>query len=222
MRVELRAAIAGLAIAAIVGVTGCSGQSWKMPTFWKGSSEPKAASTPAPAVPAPPSAEPATPAAVEPAPAPEPVVATAAAPGSEPPVVAAAPAPAVEAPKAPAPIANGFSALPELADVRFAPGQITVGSAGRKILDRVVQWLKANPAAQVMIEGHTDDLGPRDVNRAIAEQRARSVMQYLVANGIESERISVTSYGSDQPVCTAKTSACRAKNRRVRFLVRQP
>jgi peptidoglycan-associated lipoprotein len=46
-------------------------------------------------------------------------------------------------------------------------------------------------------------------------------MKYLVAKGLEPQRISVVSYGSDRPVCTEKSDACRAKNRRASFLVKQ-
>jgi peptidoglycan-associated lipoprotein len=46
-------------------------------------------------------------------------------------------------------------------------------------------------------------------------------MKYLVAKGLEPQRISVVSYGSDRPVCTEKSDGCRAKNRRASFLVKQ-
>src|ERR1041384_7855229 len=66
----------------------------------------------------------------------------------------------------------------ELADLRFRPGQIDVTKADHPVLDSVVRWLKEHPAAVLMIEGHTDDLGTRESNLAIAAQRAVSIGRY--------------------------------------------
>jgi peptidoglycan-associated lipoprotein len=142
------------------------------------------------------------------------------------PVVTATPA-APSAPadsRAPADTAassNGASRLPELVAVRFRSGQATVGKADIKALDGVVRWLKEHPGAVVVIEGHTDDLGTPSENMAIGEKRAASIMRYMVSRGLEPARISIVSYGSDQPVCAEKTDACRAKNRRADLLVKR-
>lgn len=152
---------------------------------------------------------------------PAPVAAPAeSAPGSGPTAVTARPTSAVEA--ATVPDANGFARRPELTDVHFEAGRVTVTRADVKTLEVVAGWLKEHPAALVMIEAHTDDLGARDENLVIAEKRATAIMKYLVSKGIRRERIAVSSYGPDRPLCTDKTDACRAKNRRVGFLVKQP
>jgi outer membrane protein OmpA-like peptidoglycan-associated protein len=150
--------------------------------------------------------------------APEPATATPAPVTAQPP---AAPASAAETATAPAPSSNGFTELTGLADVRFRSGQVGVVKADFKVLDSLVRWLKENPSSVVMIEGHTDDLGSRDDNLAVGEKRAASVARYLVSKGLEPARISATSVGSERPVCAEKTDACRAKNRRARFLVKQ-
>jgi peptidoglycan-associated lipoprotein len=155
------------------------------------------------------------------APAPSaPAVATATPAKDTPSVPTAMPVAKTEA--APAPSANGFVEQPALADVRFRPGLVTVGRADATALDAVVRWLKENPRTQVRIEGHTDDRGHRAENLTVGEKRATSVMKYLVAKGVEAERISIVSYGSDRPICTEQTEACRAKNRRAHFQVKQP
>jgi len=130
----------------------------------------------------------------------------------------ATPTPAVET----AATSTGFSELPALAEIRFRPGLVTVGKADVKALDGVVRWLNENPGSLVRIEGHTDDLGTPLENLAVGQKRAASVMQYLVSKGLDSQRIAIASYGSDRPVCAEKTDACRAKNRRAHFLVKQP
>jgi peptidoglycan-associated lipoprotein len=133
----------------------------------------------------------------------------------------ATPAPTAEA-AVPAPSSNGFAEVPGLADVRFRSGQVTLRKVDFKAVDDVVRWLKGHPGALVLVEGHTDDLGTREENRAVGEKRAASIMTYLVSQGLEPARVSVVSHGSDRPACAEKTDACRAKNRRARFLVKQP
>jgi len=122
------------------------------------------------------------------------------------------------APQAP----KKYTPLVGLADIRFRPGQVTVAKAEEKILDELVRWLKAHPVAMVLLEGHTDDLGTRESNLAAAESRASFIKSYLVAQGIQPMRVVIEAVGSDRPLCMEKTDACRAKNRRVHFLVRQP
>lgn len=190
----MRSAISTFAsLTIVVALGGCAGSSWQ---FWKASST----ETPA-----------------------EPAVATAtpAAAPATPSAPTTSPAPAAERAVAAAPSSNGFASLPALADVRFRSGQIAVNKADAKALDGVVRWLKANPSSQVMIEGHTDDLGNRAENLAVGEKRATSVARYLISKGLEPTRVSAVSVGSDRPVCAEKTDVCRAQNRRARFLVKQ-
>jgi peptidoglycan-associated lipoprotein len=151
---------------------------------------------------------------------PEPTVAAAA--PVTPRVQTATPTPAAETAATAALSSTGFAEPPALAEIRFRPGLVTVGKADVKALDGVVRWLKENPGALVRIEGHTDDLGTPVENLAVGQKRAASVMQYLVSKGLDSERIAIVSYGSDRPLCAERTDACRAKNRRAHFLVKQP
>ncbi len=105
--------------------------------------------------------------------------------------------------------------------MHFAPGKSEVLKADAALLDSTAAWLKQNPNWLILIEGYTDDLGTKDQNLAVSERRARSVMRYLVTKGVEPERISIASYGADRPICTEKIEGCRAKNRRVHFLVKE-
>jgi peptidoglycan-associated lipoprotein len=140
--------------------------------------------------------------------------------GSQPPGHTAATPPAART--STPPTADGFVSVPELPDLRFVSGQTTVGKADIALLDGVVRWLKDHPFASVLIEGHTDDVGSRDGNLAVSEKRVESVRHYLIEKEIEPSRISFVSYGPDRPLCIEKTNACRAKNRRIQFLVTQP
>ena len=93
----------------------------------------------------------------------------------------------------------------------------------RPKLDSLVEHLRANPTFRVVIEGHTDERGSDEYNRALAERRSLSVQVYLQNQGIEESRMQTVSYGEDRPaVPHAKTEADHQKNRRAEFLVGLP
>ena len=139
------------------------------------------------------------------------------------PSTASTPAPPpVETARPAVPSGNGFTDHPELADVRFRSGQLSVAKADHRLLETVVRWMKQNPEAVLMVEGHTDDQGTDDGNLAAGAKRAESVRAYLISRGLDPARVTITSVGSDRPLCLEKTDACRAKNRRAHFLVKQP
>jgi peptidoglycan-associated lipoprotein len=106
-------------------------------------------------------------------------------------------------------------------DVHFASGKSEVLKGDAAALDSTAAWLTQNPHWLVLIEGYTDGRGTKEQNLAVSERRARFVMSYLVTKGVEPDRISIASYGADRPLCTEKNERCRAKNRRVHFLVRE-
>jgi outer membrane protein OmpA-like peptidoglycan-associated protein len=132
----------------------------------------------------------------------------------------AAPAPPAPEAAAPAPERETFEPRAELPDVHFASGEVRVERRDLKTLDSVVAWLKANPDQLIIVEGNTDAVGPRAANLALAQRRARWVMGYLVARGVATERVTAVARGESDTACADRSAACRSKNRRVRFLVR--
>jgi peptidoglycan-associated lipoprotein len=84
-------------------------------------------------------------------------------------------------------------------------------------IDEMVAQLKADPkGAYFEIEGHTDNVGDKDVNMKIGEERAEAVARYLYEpHEIPLHRINVISYGEDKPVASNKTKDGRAQNRRI-------
>jgi peptidoglycan-associated lipoprotein len=84
-------------------------------------------------------------------------------------------------------------------------------------LDELVNKLKADPnGAFIEVEGHTDNVGPKDVNYKIGLERAEAVKRYLYEqHQIPLHKINVISYGPDKPIAPNKTKAGRAQNRRV-------
>ena len=152
-------------------------------------------------------------AAPSPAPAPAPSVPSAA-PAPPAPAPAAAPAPA------PRPVPKEFMAVAALKEVYFDFDKYDIRPEDAKTLDANATWLKSNGDNLVLIEGHCDERGTNEYNLALGERRAKATMNYLVSQGIQANRITIISYGEERPVCSEKTEACWAKNRRASFLVK--
>jgi peptidoglycan-associated lipoprotein len=81
-------------------------------------------------------------------------------------------------------------------------------------LQKIAAWLKTYPQYRFVIEGHCDDRGTREYNLALGERRATAAKNYLIALGIDGNRMQTISYGKERPVCTESTEACWAQNRR--------
>jgi outer membrane protein OmpA-like peptidoglycan-associated protein len=130
---------------------------------------------------------------------------------------------AAPAPDLPTPEATGetFIARAELPDVYFASGEIHVDRRELATLEAAAAWLRANPSQLVIVEGYTDVVGPRAANLALAQRRARWVMDYLVTKGVPAERITAVARGESGFVCADRSAACQSRNRRVHFLVRE-
>uniref|UniRef100_UPI00242AFAAF OmpA family protein n=1 Tax=Campylobacter lanienae TaxID=75658 RepID=UPI00242AFAAF len=70
---------------------------------------------------------------------------------------------------------------------------------------------------KIMIEGNCDEWGSDEYNYALGVKRAKAGKDALIAQGIAADRIEITSNGESKPVCTDKTKACDAQNRRDEF-----
>ena len=81
-------------------------------------------------------------------------------------------------------------------------------------LDRQAANLNANPGLDIVIEGHADERGTRDYNIALGLKRAQSVSEYLVAKGVNANRIKLVSYGKEKPLIKGSNEKAWAKNRR--------
>ena len=86
-------------------------------------------------------------------------------------------------------------------------------------LEKLVQLMKENPTLVIQIDGHTDDIGKPADNLVLSENRAKAVVNFLIAKGIVSKRLSYKGFGSNQPVADNNTEAGRAKNRRTEVKV---
>jgi peptidoglycan-associated lipoprotein len=81
-------------------------------------------------------------------------------------------------------------------------------------LQKQATWLKTYPQYRFVIEGHTDDRGTREYNLALGERRANAVKNYLIALGIDQNRMQTISYGKERPAVLGDNESAWAQNRR--------
>lgn len=86
-------------------------------------------------------------------------------------------------------------------------------------LEKLLAFLKENKEINIEIAGHTDNVGSSSYNLTLSENRAKSVSNYLMENGIEQGRLTYKGYGDSKPITANDTEAGRAKNRRTEFTV---
>ena len=82
-------------------------------------------------------------------------------------------------------------------------------------LDELTLILNRYGAANLVIEGHTDEVGKDDFNMTLSQKRTESVKKYLMSKGISDARLTATGFGETRPIADNKTALGRAKNRRV-------
>ncbi len=105
-------------------------------------------------------------------------------------------------------------------NIYFATGSSKLLPKSFASLKEVVQILKDNPTYKINIDGYTDNTGTAENNQVLSENRANSVKDYLVKNGIDESKITATGHGEENPIADNKTAAGRAKNRRVEMKLR--
>ena len=104
--------------------------------------------------------------------------------------------------------------------VYFAYNQSELEASQRAKLDTLLAFLNDNAGKGLIIEGHTDERGSDEYNRALGERRSLSVKNYLVNCGIAEGRIETVSYGEDKPVVpNAATESDHQLNRRCEFVI---
>jgi len=129
---------------------------------------------------------------------------------------------AARSPSALEAISRGVAAITPpgapLKDVYYAFDSVDLESEAQEILKKNAEWLRANPKVRVEVEGHCDDIGSSEYNLALGAKRAQVAKDFLVSQGIETDRLVTISYGKEAPACFDKTEECRVKNRRARFV----
>jgi peptidoglycan-associated lipoprotein len=106
--------------------------------------------------------------------------------------------------------------------VHFEYDRSEVRSGEQPKVAAVADYLKSNPAKAVKIEGHCDERGTEEYNRALGERRALALREALISLGVEAGRADTVSFGKDRPVDPGHDAAAWEKNRRGVFIVLSP
>jgi OOP family OmpA-OmpF porin len=101
----------------------------------------------------------------------------------------------------------------------FAQGKADLDPKSYPELDEVVQMLKENPAMEIRLEGHTDNVGNPKMNMELSQNRVEAVKKYMVSKGISKGRIETKAFGGTQPLKNEQTPEAKALNRRVEMRI---
>jgi peptidoglycan-associated lipoprotein len=108
--------------------------------------------------------------------------------------------------------ANGGGVIP------FAVDMSNLGEGAKAKLNPLIVWLKAHPERKARLVGHADEPGTDEYNLALGDKRARSVLAYMVADGIEPSRLSTVTFGRLRPLFRG---ADASQNSRVEIVIEQ-
>ncbi len=97
----------------------------------------------------------------------------------------------------------------------FETNKADIKPQSLKNLKEVLVVISQNPGLKLEIQGHTDNVGAKEYNQKLSEQRAQATMNYFIKNGVSSNQLTARGYGLAKPVASNETPSGRAVNRRV-------
>lgn len=106
-----------------------------------------------------------------------------------------------------------------MSDVLFDIGKYSLKADAREKLAKVSGILLSYPGLNIQVGGYTDNVGGDEMNQVLSENRAGSVRDYLVQEGVAAASVSAKGFGSTLPVASNESSTGRQQNRRVELLV---
>jgi peptidoglycan-associated lipoprotein len=106
--------------------------------------------------------------------------------------------------------------------VHFTFDSSAVRAADKSKIASVADYLKANPAVAVRVEGNCDERGTEEYNRSLGERRALAIRELLIRSGVDAGHVFTRSFGKDQPAATGHDEAAHSKNRRGEFVLVLP
>ncbi|MBK8497486.1 MAG: OmpA family protein [Flavobacteriales bacterium] len=101
--------------------------------------------------------------------------------------------------------------------IHFAYKSAVLEPGSEQVLEGITDLMRQHPELQLVIEAHTDDIGGRQYNLGLSQERAMSVVGYLVEHGVLLDRLVPVGHGKNQPIASNKTEEGRSQNRRVEF-----
>lgn len=107
-----------------------------------------------------------------------------------------------------------------LETIYFDYNEASIREDSKQVLNRVADILSKSETTRIEVEGHCDVRGSTEYNLHLGERRARSVMKYLVAQGVEPKQVLIISYGEERPEDLGMSESAHGKNRRSELLKR--
>lgn len=105
--------------------------------------------------------------------------------------------------------------------VHFATNKAVILRDSFALLDQVADAIKTNALKKVLVEGHTDNQGPKELNLKLSADRANAVRAYLLKKGIAADALEAKGFGDTKPVAPNMTAKGREANRRVEFTIEE-
>lgn len=112
-----------------------------------------------------------------------------------------------------------FEILSETGAIYFRSGSAALDSNSFALLNTAIDIISRCPTLEIVVAGHTDSAGSDEINLNLSILRANSVLNHLVANGIEAERVTAIGFGETRPVAPNNSARNRSRNRRIEFTV---
>jgi outer membrane protein OmpA-like peptidoglycan-associated protein len=112
-------------------------------------------------------------------------------------------------------------AEPMILNIRYVPGSFEIDPRSRERIQKLASMLSFVPAVKMEINGYTDNIGTALANRELSLKRANRVRDFLVANGVDTDRIKVFGKGEANFVASNQSAAGREKNRRIEIIFYQ-
>ncbi|MGX5852574.1 OmpA family protein [Dyadobacter jiangsuensis] len=106
-----------------------------------------------------------------------------------------------------------------LSNTMFTQSSAEVTPSSFAELDKIAETMKAYPAMEILLEGHTDNQGEVQKNIKLSSDRVEQVKKYLLSKGIDGKRIQTKAWGPTRPIASNLTEQTRQKNRRVEFTI---
>jgi outer membrane protein OmpA-like peptidoglycan-associated protein len=117
-------------------------------------------------------------------------------------------------------IPNGYKIV--ISNIEFATGKDTIRKQAFPVLNKIADYLDRHyPDYTVKVQGHTDNVGGTSYNEKLSSRRAKSVMNYLIKEGIDRGRLTSNGFGESMPIDNNNTEEGRARNRRVEFILQK-
>ena len=114
-----------------------------------------------------------------------------------------------------------FKQLLKNNNIKFTSGKTTINKASYPLLTQLANTAALCSRSKIIIEGHSDNMGSAEANIQLSQQRAQSVTNWLLQQGLPSKQFKAVGYGSNKPIADNKTPEGRAKNRRIEFTVKK-